>query len=118
MSMLNCEQFDAQRRVLREKISAMDIKYYAEWCRAQHVDENGEWNPDDDEYVSRLCSSVDEAKRVSVEESQRCNVVEWCRVTVVQFNPALDIPKVSPAAWDTIAVWHGDWQGNWEEDRS
>lgn len=95
----------------------MDTRYIAEWIEAQHKDEYGEWNPDDDEYVGRNCKSLEEAQCVAVAESKRCGVVEWCRVTVEQFNPSLDIPRQCSAAWDTVAVWHGDWQGTWDEER-
>lgn len=94
-----------------------DTRYTAEWIAAQHHDENGEWEPDRDEYVGRACKSLADAKRLAVVESKRCNVVEWCRVTVEQFNPSLGIPRRSDAAWDTVAVHYGDWDGNWQEER-
>lgn len=95
----------------------MDTRYIAEWIEKQHVNEFGEWESDRDEYVGKDCKTLAAAKRVAITESKRCNVVEWCRVTVEQFNPDLGIPRRSSAAWDTVAVWHGDWQGNWDEER-
>ena len=95
----------------------MDTRYVAEWIEKQHVDEHGEWNPDDDEYCGRDCKSLAEAQRVAIEESKRAGACEWCRVTVEEFNPSLGIPRRSSAAWDTVELWHGDWEGNWNEER-
>lgn len=45
-------------------------------------------------------------------------MLEWVRVAEECFNPELGIPKHHEAAWDVVRVWHGDWEGNWCEDRS
>ena len=95
-----------------------NTRYVAEWIEAQHVDEFGEWNPDRDEYAGRNCPSLALAKAVAIRESKRCGVVEWCRVTEEVFNPDLGIPRRSDAAWDVVCTYHGDWSGNWSEDRS
>lgn len=92
-----------------------DQRFTAEWVSAQHLDEHGDWNPDDDEYRGRGCPCLATAKIVAIMESKRANVVEWCRVTVSEFNPTLGIPRQSDAAWDTVATWHGDWEGNWTQ---
>lgn len=96
----------------------MNNRFEAEWIAAQHHDQNGEWEPDRDEYVTQGCANLAAAQRIAVERGKAANVVEWARVTEYAFNPKLGIPARSPAAWDAIRVWHGDWQGNWDEDRS
>ena len=93
-------------------------RYIAEWIAAQHLDKHGEWDPDMDEYGERCAPALELAKAIAVRESQKCNVAEWCRVTVEIFNASLGIPARSDAAWDVVATWHGDWAGNWQEDRS
>lgn len=91
--------------------------FIAEWIAAQHVDEFGEWEPDMDEYRMQDCATLEEAKRVSVERGKAANVVEWARVSEMQFDPDLGIPARSAAAWNTVRIWSGDWQGNWDEVR-
>jgi hypothetical protein len=93
-------------------------RFIAEWISAQHHDDAGEWLPDDDEYSIQYCSDLKEAQRVAVANGKSCNVVEWARVSEQHFNAELGIPARGDAAWDTVRVWHGDWQGNWDEDRS
>lgn len=93
-------------------------RFIAEWISAQHHDASGEWIPDDDEYSITYCRDLEEAKRVAIANGKACNVVEWARVTEEHFNAELGIPARSPAAWDTVRIWHGDWQGNWDEDRA
>jgi hypothetical protein len=95
----------------------MDIRYTAEWIERQHVDEYGEWNPDDDEYRGMDFDTLEKAKVAAVKYGKQAGVCEWARVTVEQFNPSLGIPRRVGAAWDVIAVWHGDWEGNWDEER-
>ena len=94
----------------------MDTRYVAEWIAKQFVDENGDWEPDRDEYVAKDCRSLEDAQRVAISESKKLGIVEWCRVSVEQFNPELGIPRRSSATWDTVAIWHGDWEGNWNEE--
>jgi hypothetical protein len=96
----------------------MDKRFTAEWIEKQHLDEHGDWNPDDDEYVGQVYKTLEQAKLVAAKESKRAGIVEWCRVTVEEFNPDLGIPRRSDAAWDHISTWSGDWEGNWDEIRS
>lgn len=93
-------------------------RFVAEWISAQHHDETGEWIPDDDEYSVQYCKTLEDAKRVAVEQGKKANVVEWARVTEQHFMPELRIPARNSAAWDDVGIWHGDWQGNWDEDRT
>lgn len=95
----------------------MDTRYVAEWIEKQYQDEYGDWDPDRDEYRGMDCKTLEEAKRKAIENGKKANVVEWCRVTVEEFNASLGIPRRSSAAWDTVATWHGDWEGNWNEER-
>lgn len=92
-------------------------RFFAEWINKQHVDEHGEWEPDRDEYMKQLCRNLDEAKLVAVAMGKKANVVEWARVAEENFNAEVGISPRHPAAWDTVRVWHGDWQGNWDEER-
>jgi hypothetical protein len=92
-------------------------RFRAEWISKQTHDEHGEWLPDEDEYSIQYCRDLKEAQRVAVVNGKACNVVEWARVTELHFDPELGIPARSPAAWDDVRIWHGDWQGNWDEDR-
>lgn len=91
-------------------------RFEAEWISAQHHDEFGEWEPDRDEYSCSVHSTFEAAKAASIAGSKRANVVEWCRVSEVHFNSEIGIPARHQAAWDTVRVWHGDWQGNWDEE--
>ena len=60
--------------------------------------------------------ALEAAKAAAIAESKAANCVEWWRVQEERFNPELGIPRRSPAAWDTTRTWHGDWQGNSEEE--
>ena len=94
-----------------------DVRFTAEWIKAQHTDPvTGEWNPDRDEYVGQTFSTLKAAQSAAIRESKRANVVEWCRVSEERFNAELGIPRRSDAAWDTVAVYHGDWDGNWNRE--
>jgi hypothetical protein len=96
-----------------------NVRYEAEWIAAQHIDKDtGEWDPDRDEYVGSTHATLEAAQRAAIEGSKNAGVVEWCRVAEETFDPSLNIPRRSSAAWDTTRVWHGDWEGNWSEDRS
>lgn len=95
----------------------MDTRYTAEWIVAQYHDEHGEWEPDRDELMKQPCATLQIAKSIAVRKSKKANCVEWCRVSVEQFNTSLGISRHSDAAWDTIAIHSGDWQGNWSEER-
>ena len=95
----------------------MDIRYIAEWIEKQYKDEQGEWEPDRDDYRGIDCKSLAEAQRIAVAQSKRANACEWCRVTMGEFNPSLGIPRRNSAAWDVVSTWHGDWEGNWNEER-
>lgn len=93
-------------------------RFIAEWISAQFHDESGEWEPDRDEYSCSTHQTLEQAKAAAIAGSKKANVVEWCRVSEECFNDEVGIPARNPAAWDTVRVWHGDWQGNWDEDRS
>lgn len=95
-----------------------DTRYTAEWISAQHEDEFGEWEPDRDEYMGSTHATLEAAQRAAIDGSKQANVVEWCRVTEERFDSSLGIPRRSPAAWDATCLWHGDWNGEWSEDRS
>jgi hypothetical protein len=94
-----------------------DTRYWAEWISAEKPNEFGEFDPDGVEYSRIPCQSLEDGKRLSIERGKKANVTEWARVTEEVFLPELAIPKRSDAAWDTVCQWHGDWQGNWDEDR-
>lgn len=93
-----------------------DVRYIAEWIVAQHNDEHGEWEPDRDEYVGETHATLEAAKTAAIAKSKAANCVEWWRVQEERFDPELGIPRRSPAAWDTTRTWHGDWQGNSDEE--
>jgi len=95
----------------------MDRRYVAEWIERQYKDEYGEWDPDRDDYRGMDCKSLEDAQAKAIAFGRLANAAEWARVTVKDFNPDLGIPCRSSAAWDTVAVWHGDWEGNWNEER-
>lgn len=107
---------DFRRSPRSTTLIAAAPRFWAQWIAKQFHDENGEWIPDNDEYQQRLCRDVETAKRVAIDEGKRCNVVEWARVCEENFNPEVNIPAWHSAAWDTVRVWHGDWQGNWDEE--
>lgn len=94
-----------------------DTRYWAEWVSLERHNEFGEYDPDGAEYSRIPCRSLEDAKRIAVERGKSAGVAEWARVTQEDFLPELGIPKKSDAAWDTVAVWHGDWSGNWNEER-
>jgi len=95
-----------------------DVRFIAEWIAAQHHDERGEWDPDRDEYVGSTHATLEAAQAAAISESKKAGVVEWVKVEEQTFNAELGIPRRSEAAWDVTRAWHGDWDGNWEEDRS
>ena len=95
-----------------------NVRYSAEWIVKQHNDEFGEWDPDRDEYVGSDHATLGAAVAAAIAESKKANCVEWWRVTEERFNPEVRIPCSNSAAWDTTRVWHGDWAGNIDEDRS
>lgn len=95
-----------------------NVRYSAEWIVKQHNDEFGEWDPDRDEYVGSDHDTLGAAIAAAIAESKKANVVEWWRVVEERFNAEIGIPRRHPAAWDTSRVWHGDWSGNIDEDRS
>jgi hypothetical protein len=87
----------------------------AEWIVKQHHDPvTGEWIPDDDEYVGQSFATLEQAQQAAVRESKAVGAVEWCCVRQKEFDASLGIPRRSEAAWDVVAVWHGDWDGNWD----
>lgn len=94
-----------------------DVRFRAEWIDAQHHDEHGDWDPDRDEYVGSTHATLEAAQKAAIAGSKKANVVEWVKVTEERFNPSLRIHRRSDAAWDTVRVWHGDWVGNWQDDR-
>ena len=92
-------------------------RFTAKWIKAQHADpETREWDPDLDEYVGQTVSDLESAKKIAIKESKAAGVVEWVGVTEEEFNQSLGIPRRSDAAWDTVAVWYGDWGGNWTRE--
>lgn len=93
-------------------------RFIAEWISAQFHDEHGEWIPDQDTYSISVHKTLEEAKAAAIAGGKKANVVEWARVSEDHFNSEIGISARSPAAWDTVRIWHGDWQGNWDEDRS
>jgi hypothetical protein len=95
-----------------------DTRFWAEWISGEKPNDFGEFDPDGVEYSRVQCRNLDEAKRVSIARGKAMNISEWARVTEEVFLPELNIPKRSDAAWDTVCLWYGDWQGNWDEDRS
>jgi hypothetical protein len=95
-----------------------DVRYSAKWIVKQHTNEFGEWDPDRDEYVGSDHTTLEAAIAAAVMGSKKADVVEWWRVTQERFNAEVGIPRRHPAAWDTARIWHGDWEGNWDEDRS
>lgn len=90
-------------------------RFEAEWITAQVVDEFGDWNPDDDTYAHSTHATLEAAQAAATAGSKAAGIVEWCRVAEYHFNPELGIPARSEAAWDTVRIWHGDWDGNFTE---
>lgn len=88
-------------------------RFTAEWIHRQH-ETDGEWDPDLDEYMSCRCASLEDAKRVAIEESKRAGCVEWVAVMEEAYNDELGLSPRSDAAWDVVGRWSGDWDGNWE----
>lgn len=90
-----------------------DTRYIAAWVK-RDGSPSGEFDPDAVEYGYAAYTSLETAQREAIRLGRQYNVMEWVRVSEEAFNPDLGIPRRSEAAWDTVAVWHGDWEGNWD----
>lgn len=93
------------------------LRFEAEWITAQHIDEFGDWNPDDDDYAYSTHPTLEAAQAAAIAGSKAAGVVDWCRVAEYHFNAELGIPARCDAAWDTVRAWTGDWEGNWDQTR-
>ena len=93
-----------------------DTRYIAAWVK-RDGSAPGEFNPDDLVYGYATCTSLEVAQQKAITMGKRCNITTWARVTEETFNPDVGIPRAHEAAWDDTRVWHGDWEGNWEEER-
>jgi len=94
----------------------MNTRYIAAWAKADNSPP-GEFDPDSVVYGYAAYHSRGLAQTEAVRLGRKYNVTEWVRVTEEIFNPELGISKTHEAAWDVSRVWHGDWNGNWVEDR-
>ena len=95
-----------------------DTRFIAEWIVRQHIDERGEWEPDRDEREFSTHKTLAEAQEAAIAGAKKAHVVEWCAVEEETYNASLGIPRRSPAAWDSLRTWCGDYEGNWVENRS
>ena len=92
-----------------------DTRYIAAWVK-RDGSAPGEFDPDAVEYGHAVYPSLDKAQQEAIRLGRQYNVMEWVRVDEEAFNPGLGIPRRSEAAWDTVRTWHGDWDGNWNDD--
>jgi len=88
--------------VSRELSSAEARRFEANWIERQHVDANGEWNPDRDEYSASYHRTRETAQRAAIRGSQRAGQCEWWSVSEQQYVHG---------QWIDVQRWTGDWSG-------
>lgn len=76
-------------------------RFVAEWVTKQHVDSEGEWNPDLDEFVYTHWHSKEAAEAAAIKGS-KLSGIEWIHVIEQEYRNR---------QWRDIHSWSGDWSG-------
>ncbi len=85
----------------------MANRFEAEWITKQHIDEYGDWQPDDDEYACSRHKTFEAAKAAAL-AGARASGVEWYRV--YEQAHICDDDDTVPY-WQNVRHWVGDFEG-------
>ena len=84
--------------------SKTKIRYVAEWMLPEASDAIG----DDEVIATRICRSLDEAKRVAMERGMKAGACDHAAVEEQHYSKA--------RGWHTVLRIVGNWTGKWETD--